>query len=230
MESCKVSVSDQDRAGELLIQEVDEDLRREHYEKLWTRYGHWVVGGALAVVLIVAGVQGWQSWDQNRRTKEALGFEAARDLAVAGKTQDALDAFAKLASAGHDGVAVESQMNRAQLLQRSGDVAGAVSAYEALARSSVPAVYRDLAVIKAALLAIDAGDAASYEPRLAEIAAPANPWRALATETLAMEAVKKGDPAKAAEFYKTLSDDAATPEGMRSRAAEMLAALAQAKG
>jgi hypothetical protein len=52
----------------------------------------------------------------------------------------------------------------------------------------------------------------------------------MATEGLAMEALKKGDMAKASDLYKKLSDDATTPEAMRGRATEMLAALAQAKG
>lgn len=224
-----MSVNDQDRASDLLIQEVDEDLRREQYEKLWKQYGNWIIAAALAVVLIVAGYQGYQGWDKNQRNKEALAFEAARSLAATGKTQEASDAFAKLAADGHAGVAVESQMIRAQLLQQSGDNAGAVAAYEALAKSSAPSVYRDLAVVKAALLTIDNGDASPYEPRLAQIANASNPWHSLATETLAMQAIKKGDLAKATDFYKKLSDDATTPEGMRGRATEMLAALAQAK-
>jgi len=222
-----VSVNDQDRAGDLLIQEVDEELRHEQYEKLWKLYGHWVISAVLAVVLIVAGYQGWQGWDKNQRGKEALALQAAQSLAAQGKTQEASEAFAKLASDGHGGVAVEAQMARAQLLQQSGDAAGALSAYELLAKSSVPATYRDLAVLKAALLALDGGDASAYEPRLAEIAAPANAWHPQATELLAMLALKKGDTAKAADLYKKLSDDSATPEGMRGRATQMLAALNQ---
>lgn len=230
LETLTVSVSDQDRASELLIQEVDEDLRHEQYEKLWKQYGHWVLICALAVVLIVAGYQGWQGWDKSRSEKEAIALQSARTLAAQGKTQEASEAFAKLAADGHGGTAVEAQMSRAHLLQQAGDPAGALSAYELLAKSSAPAIYRDLAVIKAAFLAMDGGDASAYEPRLAEIAAPANPWHAMATEGLAMEALKKGDMAKASDLYKKLSDDATTPEAMRGRATEMLAALAQAKG
>lgn len=225
-----MSVSDQDRAGDLLIQEVDEELRHEQYAKLWSRYGHWAIGAAVAVVAVVAGYQGWQSWDHSQREKEALALQSAQALISQGKTQDASEALAKLAADAHGGIAVEAQMSRAEMFQKSGDVAGAIAAYDLLAKSSAPALYRDLAVVKAALLALDAGDLSAYQARLAEIAAPTNAWHAQATEILAMAALKTGDMAKATELYKALSDDAGTPEGMRGRATQMLAAIAQAQG
>jgi hypothetical protein len=40
-----------------IFQEVEEDVRRERYEKLWKKYGNYII--ALAV-LIVAGVAAWQ--------------------------------------------------------------------------------------------------------------------------------------------------------------------------
>ncbi|HVI52028.1 MAG TPA: tetratricopeptide repeat protein [Candidatus Sulfotelmatobacter sp.] len=224
-----MSVSDQDRAGDLLIQEVDEELRHEQYAKLWKRYGHWAISAAVAVVVIVAGYQGWQNWDKSQREQEAVALQSAQALATQGKTQEASEALAKLAADAHGGVAVQAQMTRAQMFQQAGDVPGAIAAYDLLAKSSAPALYRDLAVIKASLLALEAGDASAYEAKLAEIAAPANSWHAQATELLAMVAVKKGDLTKAIELYKKLSDDAGTPEGMRGRATQMLAALNQAQ-
>lgn len=222
-----MSASDNDRAGDLLIQEVDEDLRREQYEKLWKLYGHWVIAAALAVVLIVAGYQGWQTWDHKQRQAESAALQAAQQLAEQGKTQDAMTAFTKLAADGSKGVALEAQTRRAELLLQGGDRAGAVAAYDLLAASSAPQLYRDLAVIKAAMLALDGGDASGYEPKLAGLANAANPWHAQASEALAMIALKKGDAARATELYKQLADDALAPEGLRGRAAEMLAALTQ---
>lgn len=40
-----------------IFQEVEEDVRRERYEKLWKKYGNYII--ALAV-LIVAGVAAFQ--------------------------------------------------------------------------------------------------------------------------------------------------------------------------
>lgn len=222
-----MSSSDNDRAGDLLIQEVDEELRREQYELLWKRYGHWAIGAALAVILIVAGYQGWQRYQADKRRQEAAALTSAQELVVQGKTAEAAQAFLKLADGAHDGTAVEARMRAADLLSASGDKAAAAAALDAIAKSSAPSLYRDLAVIKSALLALESGDAAALLPRLTEVAAAGNPWQAEATEVLAMAALKKGDTARAIDLFKQLSDDAQAPQALRARAAEMLAALSQ---
>jgi len=89
---------DQDPTGDILIQEVDEDLRREQYLKLWKRYGVYAIAGVVAVVVIVAGWQGWQGWQRDQRDKAAQHYAAALALVEAGKTKDAEDALAKIAA------------------------------------------------------------------------------------------------------------------------------------
>lgn len=220
-----MSSSDHDSAGDLLIQEVDEELRRDQYHKLWKRYGNYVIAAVIAVVCVVAGYQGWQEWQGRQRQKEAASFLAAEDLATQGKGQESLEALSKLAADGHTGFSTLAGMRRAELLVSQGDVAGAAATYERLAGSSAPALYRDLAVLKMALLTLDGGDAAALESRVSPLAAVSNPWHFSATEILALLAQKKGDAQKAAQLYKQLADDLQAPAGIRARAAEMLAVL-----
>ncbi len=221
-----MTASNNDSAAELLIQEVDEDLRRDQYAKLWKRYGNWMIGGAIGIVLVVAANQGWQYWQNGVRQKEAAQFSAAQALADAGKLQDAVQALDKLAADSHTGFAMTAEMRRAELLATSGDAAGAIAAYDKLAASSAKPLYRDLAVIKSALLSIDqGGDLAPVEAKLSNLLAASNPWHFAATEALAMLAQKKGDANRAINLYKQLADDLEAPQGVRARAAEMLAAL-----
>ncbi|PKU23912.1 tetratricopeptide repeat protein [Telmatospirillum siberiense] len=220
-----MSSSDHDSAGDLLIQEVEEELRRDQYHKLWKRYGNYIVAAVVAVILVVAGYQGWQEWQGRQRQQEAARFEAAQDLVAQGKTAESAEALAKLSSDGHTGFATAAGMRRAELLLGQGDVVGAAAAYDQVANSSGPALYRDLAVLKVALLTLDSGDAAALESRVAPLSAVANPWHFSATEILALLAQKKGDAQKAALLYKQLADDLQAPAGIRARAAEMLAVL-----
>jgi hypothetical protein len=220
-----VSASDNDRLGELLIQEVDEELRHEQYQKLWKRYGNWAIAGAIAVVLAVAGYQGWQTWQSKLRQREAAQFDAAARLVADGKTQDAIQAMGVLEDSSRTGYALAAGMARASMLADGGDVAGALATYEKVASSSAPRQYRDLAVIKAALLALDAGDPASYEQRITDMTTAGNAWHYSATEILAMMAQKKGDTKRAIDLYKQIADDSQAPRNMRARATEMLAAL-----
>ncbi len=220
-----MSANDYDPAGDLLIQEVDEDLRREQYEKLWKLYGHWVIAAAVLIVAIVAGSQGWQAWQTKQRHAEQAAMTRAQMQAQQGKIQDAIAAYTTLAANGSDGIAVEAQSRRAELLLQSGDRMGAISAYDLLSKAPVPDLYRELAVIKGGLLALDAGNTTLFAARLAALAAGTGPWHSQALELEAMTALQGGDRAKAVQIYKSLADDARAPEGQRARAAEMLAAL-----
>lgn len=223
------NASDEDRTGALLIQEVDDDLRHEQYARLWKRYGSWLIVAAVALVVVVAGYQGWQSWQTRQRAEAAERYGSALALADAGKTKEADEAFAKIAATDSKGFAVLAGMRRADALAQSGDTKGAMAAYEQLSTADVPKLMRDLATIKEGLLALNVtGDTASAESRIGALATSGNPWYYQATELTALFAHKKGDDKHAVELFKQLADDAQAPQGIRARAAEMLAALGQA--
>jgi hypothetical protein len=224
-----VSASDRDSATDLLIQEVDEDLRRDQYHKLWKRYGGYVIGAAVAVVLVVAGYQGWQEWQSRLRQKEAAQFAAAEDLLTQGKTAEGMEALSHLVADGKTGFAIAAGMRRAEQQAVQGDVAGAVASFDQIAASSASAFYRDLATLKSAMLSLDTADPAKLEQKIAPLAAISNPWHFSATEVMALLAQKQGDSQKAVSFYKQLADDLQAPSGIRARAAEMLAVLAPAE-
>ena len=59
------------------LREIDEELRQEHYEKLWKRYGKYVIGAAVALVVTVAGYQTWRSSVTESRRAEGERFAAA---------------------------------------------------------------------------------------------------------------------------------------------------------
>jgi len=216
--------SDEERASELLIQEVDEDLRREQYLKLWKRYGKYAIAGMVAVVLVVAGWQAWLGWQKRQRLEEAGRYAAALALLEAGKDKDAENALAAMASDG-SGFAVMAGMQRAELLASGGDRKGAEAAYEQIAASGAPATLRDLATLKEGMLVLDdQGENAAYEARLGAVAAIGKPWRYPALELQALFARKKGDLSRSNELLKDLADDAQAPAGVREQATEILAA------
>ncbi len=220
------NASDEDRQGELLIQEVDDDLRHEQYAKLWKQYGIYVIAGAVAIVVAVAGWQAWLGWQERARLEAADRYAAAVALLNDGKTKEAEDAFAKIES-GSDGFAVLAGMRNAEQLTKAGDVKGAMGVYQQIANSGAPNLLRDLATIKEGLLALNSkDDTSAVEARIGALAVSGNAWYYQANELLAAFAHKKGDDKHALAIFKQLADDAQAPQGVRARAAEVLAALA----
>jgi hypothetical protein len=209
-----------------LFQEIDDELRQEHYAKLWKKYGNYVIGAALALVVGVAGFQGWRNYDVSTRTAESMRFAEAQRLMRDGQNEAAARAFGELAAGASAGYALLARFQDAALLAGKGDRAGAVNAYRELAADTgIDALYRDLALVLGALHEIDTADRAALGQRVARLTADDNPWRYSAREIIAVLARHDGDGDKARQLYSGLANDVAAPSGIRARAQEMLAIL-----
>ena len=110
-----------------IFKEVDEDLRRDNLEKLWKKYSFQIIGMVVAVVLAVAGVQGWQAYDLDQRGKLSDRYGAALDLAQDGDTAAGLDALIDMSEASDSGYAGLAAFEEARLRVESGDTAGAIA-------------------------------------------------------------------------------------------------------
>ena len=215
-----------DATADLLIREVDEDLRHEQMEQMWKRYGSLVVAAAVALVLSVAGWQAWRTWDVKQRQASSLRYFEATQLADHGKRDQAMLDLARLATDGTKGYRLLADMTRAALDEDKGDFAGASAIYHGVAAAGgIDPVYRNIALLKASYIDLDTVDPATIEKAVAPLTEEASPWRHSAREVMALAALKRGDTAAAAEFFRKLADDVAAPQGVRARAAEMLATL-----
>jgi len=207
-----------------IIREVDEELRRENFEKLWRKYGIYVVGGAVLFLLVLAG--GWLWWEhlKDQRAERARQYDAALQL-VAAADPGAPAALQAVAS-GDDGYAALAQLQEAALEAKAGDVNGAVAIYEKMtADSTIDDSLHDLALILLALHTADTAPPDQLTQRLQPLTAATNPWRYSALELTAVLARRAGDNAKAEQILTGLADDLNAPQALRQRATEMLHAL-----
>lgn len=209
-----------------LFREIEEDLQRDRYKKLWSKYGSVVIAAAIGLVIATGAWQGWKAYALRRDQTFGQRYAEALRLAQAGNTAEASAAFAKLAEDAGAGYAALARLQEAALLAKEGNVDGAVAVYDKLAGDgSVDRAYRDLATLLAVLHGADRGDPAALARRLEPLTAAANPWRHSALELTAILAERMGDKARAEQLYTQLADDATAPADIRARAAEMLAAL-----
>ena len=215
-----------DQVQDSLLREIDEELRQEKFAKLWKRYGNYVLGAAVALVLAVAGYKGWQAWDIKNRTAESDRFVAALAAVGQEKFEDASRDFAALAEDSSGGYAVLARLREAAALTELGEKAEAVKIYEMVAAdSATPDMFKGLAIILSVLHTVDGDDVATQRGRLEPLTADDNPWRFNAKELLGVIAQKQGEIDKARDIFKSLTQDTAAPAGVRSRAGELLAAL-----
>ena len=210
-----------------IFKEIDEELRRENFAKLWKRYGVYVIGFVVVVVVATGIFVGWRQYDARLRAEEGERYQVALDLLRQDKFKEANAAFAALAeSSGRR--AVLARFESAAIMARNGDLSGATARYEAIAGdASIDPAFRDLATIRAAQSGLAHGNAADIISRLKPLTAAEGPWRPSAIELTALAQLKEGDKKSARANYQRLADDRTVPQGMRTRAAEMVAALAQ---
>jgi hypothetical protein len=209
-----------------IFREIDEELRRDNLAKLWQRYGIYLVGLAVAIVVATAAVVGWREYQVRQRQAEGAHYAEAIDLARQGKDKAAADVFAELAREAHGGRALLARLEDAALRAKTGDADAALRIYDGIARDgSVDATYRELATLLAARQALEKDDPKSVIDRLAPLTEATNPWHPTALELTAVAQLKAGDKAAARTTYQKLADDINAPQGLRRRAAEMLAAL-----
>ncbi len=209
-----------------LFREVDEDLRKERYQKLWNAYGKYVVGAVVAIVAITAGTVGWREYQTSQRIEHGARFAAAQKLVADGNLQQGADAFAALAESAGAGYSALALLQEAAARARDGDRTAAVVVYDRVAADDgFDPRLRDVARLLAVLQLVNSAEATDLVDRLSALTAADNPFRHSARELNALIRVKSGDTAAAKKSYAELSDDATAPPGVRARAAEMLAAL-----
>ncbi len=212
-----------------IFDEVDEDLRAERARKALQRYGGLVL---LAAVLVVGAAAGWQVWKAHvgkENARVAQLFLSALDGAAGppgdGRKAAALE-LTEVARDGNAGYRALAGLRAAALKADAGDAAEAEALWaQVAADAAADRLLRDAAVLQSVLHQIDSGDPAALAARLKPLAAPDNPWHALAEEAQALLDLRQGHTDAARDTLKRLAQDVTAPDGVRGRANGLLARL-----
>jgi len=214
-----------------IFHEVDEDIRRERLKKLWDRFGPYVLGLALLLVVGIGGWRAYEYWQTQKAQEASVQFEAAVALADAGKQAEAEAAFAKLAeNAGTAGYRTMARLRQAAALTQS-DPKAAVAIFDAVAADSgAGRSFQDLAALRAGIILVDTATLDDMKQRLEPLTGPQRAFRHSARELLALSAWRTGNMADAKRWSDLIINDAESPIGMRQRMESLLALTSEAKG
>jgi hypothetical protein len=215
-----------DHSHDGLLREIDEELRQEHYAKLWKQYGTYIIAAAVILILGVAGFQGWRAYDAKARLANSEAYALASRLIAEGKPDEAAAAFSTLAKDAHGGYALLSQFQEAAVRANQNKPEEAAAIYREIADDSgAPEMYRDVAVILGAYQELDTATPGALSARIDPLTADTSPWRHSAREITGLIAWQAGDRDKARDAFSKLSQDDTAAAAMRGRAGEMLATL-----
>ncbi|MGB3177867.1 MAG: tetratricopeptide repeat protein [Albidovulum sp.] len=204
------------------IDEVTEEVRRDRLFKQMRKYG-WI--GILIVVSIVGGAA-WNEWQKASATADARAFGDAVLGALESDDPAArvagLEALAG-ADSGRDAVVGFLAADEAL---RGGDRDGARARLETLATdASVAEPLRQLAQLKALILAGDAMPPEARDLALADLARPGAPYRVLAMEQQALALVGAAKPDEALTLLRQLLQEPDATAGLRRRVTQLIVML-----
>ena len=204
-------------SSDMLIQEVDEELRRDRMRKLWRQTGPWIIAAAVAVVLGVAAYEGWTWWQKTQSASSSDQFYAATKLADGTDFAAAKKALDDVIAKGSGGYPVLAQFREAALLAQQGKTDDAVAAYDALSSSINNTHLRELALVLAGNLLVDKGDVAAVEQRVGGLMTPASPMRNAAREEMGLVQYKAGKLDDAMKSFEAVVDDPLSSRDEQSR-------------
>ncbi len=206
-----------------LFREVDEEIRQDRFQQHWKRYGTLAALSLVVFLGAVIAVVVWRDAQQSAREADSARFLTAV-VQEQSERDAAITALRDIAQDGTTGYRFLASLREATLLAEAGDVAEAVTIFDAVAADDAFSdPHRELARIFAVARGMEIMSAAEAEDRLSDFNTPTHPFRVTAREFLAVSAIRAGDDSRASELLRANMEDNETPLSARARASELLA-------
>ena len=200
------------------IREVDEELRNEQLRSLWDRFGPFVIGISLLIVLGTAASKGYEYWRETQAAQSGDAFISALTLSDNGDQAGAIAALETLRTEGSGGYPLIAEMRVAAEKAAIGEVEEAIGLFNSIAsNASVDAVIQDLARVRANALMLDQGKADDVILQLSGMM-DGGSFRHTARELVMLAQIEKEAFDQAMPIAERVVADAETPAQLRQRA------------
>jgi hypothetical protein len=204
--------------SEPLEDEVNEELRRQQLKSIWDRFGVYIIGFAVLIILSVGGNEIINHLNNRLSQKESKAFDNALNLIEKGNDSAGLDQLIKLTEGktGYKGLALF------RLSSESLTNGNYLEAVDYLKKASIDKTltnnFRVFAKIKAGLILVDNGSFSEVDVLLKEVIESGGPFSFHAKEILALALIKNGRDLEAQEIFQEIANDASAPPVLARRA------------
>ena len=204
--------------SEPLEDEVNEELRRQQLKSIWDRFGVYIIGFAVLIILSVGGNEIINHLNNRLSQRESNAFDNALNLIENGNDSVGLDQLIKLTKGktGYKGLAL-FRLSSESLT--NGNYQEAVSYLKkASLDKTLTNNLRVFAKIKAGLILVDNGSFSEVDVLLKEVIESGGPFSFHAKEILALALIKNGRDLEAQEIFQEIANDASAPPVLARRA------------
>ena len=204
--------------SEPLEDEVNEELRRQQLKSIWDRFGVYIIGFAVLIIISVGGNEIINHLNNRLSQRESNAFDNALNLIENGNDSVGLDQLIKLTKGktGYKGLALfrlSSESLTNGNYQEAVDYLKKASLDKTLTNN-----LRVFAKIKAGLILVDNGSFSEVDVLLKEVIESGGPFSFHAKEILALALIKNGRDLEAQEIFQEIANDASAPPVLARRA------------
>jgi len=204
--------------SEPLEDEVNEELRRQQLKSIWDRFGVYIIGFAVLIILSVGGNEIINHLNNRVSQRESNAFDNALNLIEKGNDSAGLGQLIKLTEGktGYKGLALfrlSSESLTNGNYQEAVDYLKKASLDKTLTNN-----LRVFAKIKAGLILVDNGSFSEVDVLLKEVIESGGPFSFHAKEILALALIKNGRDLEAQEIFQEIANDASAPPVLARRA------------
>ena len=203
-----------------IFREVEEEVRRERYERLWKKYRDHITAAGALIIIGVAGYQLYRVYEQREENKASIAYAAASEMLDRGQAAAAAPQLAALAKSAPGGYAAVSKLAEADALFSAGQKGDAIRIYQQIASGNDP--YLGAAArLHAAWAMADSAPRSDVDALLAPLLDKSSAWYQLAREIVAYEDLRSGNRSAALTAYRDIAADPDTPSNLKTRAQAM---------
>ena len=204
------------------INEVEEELRKDDYNKFLRQYGPFILGLIIAVILFASYLEFTKGRKDRQSRAISAAYVAAGEAAARGDIDQSIKEFSLIADKSPAGYAGLSLMRAGALEVDRGNFDAAISLFEQAAGRFETRRHKDIASLKASYLFVAQdrySDAILRTKLLSEADAP---YEFLSRELLALALLKSGDVEAAKSEYSYLENIPGVPPTIAQRAKQAM--------
>lgn len=171
-----------------IFDEITADLRRDRMADAWAKYGRYIIGVAVAIVVLVAGVTGYDAYTTAQDEAASARYDALLNEIAEAESQEKIDRLLAFSAEENNGYGALAQFSAALSQAEEGQYDNALDGFDGLiARRGLPQSLRDFARLQGAIVLLDSGgNLNSVESRLGGLLDEGNGLQPMAREVMAL--------------------------------------------
>lgn len=206
-----------------LFREIEEDIKRERIEKLWSSFGRAMVLVSIGLVAATAVFVAWQNYTQSKAEAKTSQFMRGIDRFEVEDYKGAVPIFSELSSDDSSAYYPLAMLRKAQAQELGGDIEGAKKTYGILSKKNTD--FSAIAKLKMA----ENGEKIDTHNGFLQESPQESPFYYTLAEYKAWQLLADGKKAEAIDGFVMIMNDKNTPLSLAARTREILRTIAPEK-